>query len=407
MNPDTPLRILYVLPYVPSPIRVRPFQIIRSLARLGHRVTVVALEDEFITPDALRELEADCEKVHIVPHSRLNAAVNCLFALPTPTPLWAAYCRSPRMARLLQTLVGETRFDVAHVEHLRAAHFAGSLGRLPRVLDAVDCITALQKQILDQGETGLRRLLAWEEWAKLRTYEPRVYRGYGRIAVTSAHDASALVTLEPTRLPPVEIIPNGVDLDYFQPVPDEKPEPDCVVLSGKMGYIANADAARFLLKDILPRLRQYRPGVRVILAGSNPPADLKALAQRVGNVTVTGFVEDLRPCIRRASVAICPMRIGVGIQNKALEAMALGRPVVASPLVARAILGASETGALRIAETADEFAAACALLLTRPNEAKEAGEAARNYVERNHRWESAARKFVEMYVATQERATRG
>src|SRR4029453_10962363 len=94
----------------------------------------------------------------------------------------------------------------------------------------------------------------------------------------------------------------------------------------------------------------------LILAGSGPSSALRTLAERAGGVTVTGFVEDLRPFLRRASVAVCPMRLGVGIQNKALEAMALERPTVASPLAARSLTGAERSGALRIAHTADEFA---------------------------------------------------
>src|SRR6476659_6091359 len=102
-----------------------------------------------------------------------------------------------------------------------------------------------------------------------------------------------------------------------------------------MSHVANDDAARFLLRDILPRLRRLRPNTHLILAGSGPSAALREMARRAGNVSVTGFVDDIRPSLRRAAVAVCPIRIGVGIQNKVLEAMAMGKPVVASPLAAR------------------------------------------------------------------------
>jgi sugar transferase (PEP-CTERM/EpsH1 system associated) len=397
---DGPLRILYILPYIPSPIRVRPYQIIRHLAQQGHQVTVAALEDEFATDAIRRELKEICAAVHIVPHAKVRAAINCLLALPTPTPLWAAYCRSPDMARLLHDLTSGSSFDVAHVEHLRAARFAPDLGGLPRVLDAVDCITDLRRQILAQRETrGLSRLFAWEEWTKLRTYEPRAYRAFRRIAVTSEHDASALISLDPMHLPPVEVIPNGVDSEYFHPISEDKPDADCLVFSGKLSYIANEDAARFLLEEILPRLRRLRPNTHLILAGSGPSSALRAMAERAGGVTVTGFVEDLRPSIRRASVAVCPMRLGVGIQNKALEAMALGRPVVVSPLAARSLVAAERAGALRIAGTADEFAETCARWLSHPEEARSAGRAARKYVEEHHQWSMPVRSFTGLYRA--------
>ncbi len=345
-----PLRILYILPYVPSQIRVRPYQIIRSLARMGHRITVVALSDNFLLTESLRELESICQAVYTVPHSRFQAAANCLKALPTPTPLWAAYCHSPVMARLIRSLVTENQFDVAHVEHLRAAHFGEELQSLPRILDAVDCITALRRQILDRGRGVLSRLLSWEEWMKLRSYEPRVYAQFHRIAITSLPDATALISLAPNGLPPIEVIPNGVDLDYFQTTPADMPEADTLVFSGKMSYIANEDAAFFVLREILPLLRKQRPNVHLIIAGSSPSKAVRLEAAKVGGGTVTGFVDDLRPWIRRASVALCPMRIGVGIHNKVLEAMALERPVVASPLSVRAIAGAVGAGGVRVGE---------------------------------------------------------
>jgi glycosyltransferase involved in cell wall biosynthesis len=168
--------------------------------------------------------------------------------------------------------------------------------------------------------------------------------------------------------------------------------------------MTNDDAARFLLTEILPLLRRERPHVRLILAGSGPSKGLRTLAERVGGVTVTGFVDDLRPCIRLAPVAVCPMRLGVGIQNKALEAMALGRPVVVSPLAARSLSGAEASGALRVAETAEEFARTCADWLTHPESARAAGAAARRYVEEHHQWARVARHFTGLYRAAAQDA---
>ena len=410
------LRLLYVLPYVPSPIRVRPYQLIRHLARRGHKITVVALEDAFTTPDALAELNAVCAAVHVVPHGRVGAALRSVAAVPTRTPLWAAYCQSPRMGRLLRQLAGSGQFDVAHVEHLRAAHFVRDLAGLPCVLDAVDCITELRHQMLRQkGGKPVSRLLSWEEWAKLRGYEPRSYRPFGRIAVTSEHDARSLIALDPQRLPPVEVIPNGVDLEYFAPQTEKKLTKTStsdseiyhptLVFSGKMSYSANDDAARYLLSSVFPRLVTLVPGVRLVIAGSSPSPALVALAGRAGErVTVTGYVDDLRPYLSGAIAAVCPMRIGVGIQNKVLEAMAMARPVVCSPLAARAFVGSFDGGGagaatmpIRVAGSAEEFAAECAALVQNRETAKIAGCAARQYVEQFHDWQKAADRFTVLY----------
>ena len=397
------LRILFVAPYVPSPIRVRPYQLLRQLVRLGHRVTLVALEGGTADPSSRQELRELCARVEIVPHSKWRGGLQALAALPTPTPLWSAFCRSPKLARILQKLTAEETFDVAHIEHLRAAHFGGCVGSLPVVFDAVDCIAALQKQMMEQAETLPNKLLAWEEFTKLQSYEPGAYRSFSQIAVTSRYDAEELGALS-EHLPPVSVISNGVDLDYFRP-DATVPKPDSLVFSGKMSYRANDDAARYLAADILPRIRAQRPEATLTIAGSEPSSSIRDLVGK-GNIRVTGYVDDLRPFLTEAAIAVCPMRIGVGIQNKALEAMAMGRPVVCSPIAGRALSGAVGSGGVRIATSADAFADACIDLLSRPEAAAAAGEAARRYVEGHHRWECAAESFVELYERARRSAGR-
>lgn len=393
------LRILYVLPYIPSPIRVRSYQIIRALAQAGHRLTIVALADEFSTEDALGEVRSLCDAVHIVPHSRAQGAWQALCALPTSTPLWAAYCHSEAMVAKLRELVATGAFDVAHIEHLRAAHFAPALAPLPVVFDAVDCITALRKQMMHRKSASLAsRLLSWEEWSKLRVYEPRIYRCFGQIAVTSENDKQELQRMDAGLLP-ITVVANGVDADYFHPDPHITPIPDTIVFSGKMSYEANHDAASFLLEEILPRLRLLRPQTKIIIVGSNPSRALVSLAARNGGVTITGYVEDIRPSLLQSTVAICPMRIGVGMQNKVLEAMAVGRPVVCSSIAVRALPDTvSNSDGVYIAETAEEYVQVCAELLAKPaDEIAALGRAARAFVEPRYRWSQAASDFVHLY----------
>jgi polysaccharide biosynthesis protein PslH len=388
------VKLLFIAPYIPSPIRVRTYQLLRHLARGGCQITLVALEDAPVSPTHRTELENLCDAVHIVPLPKRDAALRCLLALPTTKPLWVAYCDSPQLHQTVAKLVATEQFEGAHVEHLRAASVRPALGSLPCVLDAVDCITALQRQMFEQGESLKNRMLAWEEWYKLRRWEPRAYAPYQAVAVTSHYDAEALTTLG-TR-PPLTVVPNGVDLDYFQPDPQHPAEPDTLIFSGKMSYRANDDAVLHFAAHLWPTLKKARPKLRWTIAGSEPTAAVLALATDPA-ITVTGYVEDLRPFLSRAQLAICPLRIGVGIQNKALEAMAMGRPVVCSPIAARALTGALREGGITLAESDKQFIDACLQLLGSPEQAQSAGVAARRFVEQHHRWNCAARCFLELY----------
>ena len=121
----------------------------------------------------------------------------------------------------------------------------------------------------------------------------------------------------------ITVLPNGVDLDYFCPSPEPR-RPATVVISGKMSYHANVTAALHLVEGIMPLVWRERPGVKVTIVGANPPRPIRQLAQRFpGQVEVTGTVPDVRPYLRRASLAAAPVPYGAGIQNKVLEAMAL------------------------------------------------------------------------------------
>ncbi|WP_309708402.1 glycosyltransferase [Armatimonas sp.] len=389
------MRLLFISPYVPSPIRVRTYQILRHLALLGCEITLVALEDAPVSESARAELATWCKDIHLVPLPKPAATLRCLLALPTPTPIWVAYCQSPELKKRVTELVKTKQFDVAHVEHLRAAAIRPALGNLPCVLDAVDCITALQRQMFEQGESVKHKLIAWEEWSKLRAWEPRAYALYNQLAVTTTYDARELQTLD-SRLSP-EVIPNGVDLDYFQPRPDQAREKDTIIFSGKMSYRANEDAALGFASSLWPRLKEMRPNLRWLIVGSEPSPAVQRLAQDPA-IEVTGYVPDIRPYLSRASVAICPLRIGVGIQNKALEAMAMACPVVASPIAGRALQNAEDDGGITIAKTEEEFLRACQKFLSDPSCAQATGASARRFVERHHRWDCAAKRFLELYT---------
>ncbi|MES2462887.1 MAG: glycosyltransferase, partial [Armatimonadota bacterium] len=403
-GPSESLHILFICPYLPSAIRVRPFQLIRYLVKAGYRVTVAALDDRSpADASAHAELRQICEAVHLVPHPRLQAAAQALLALPTGTPLWAAWCQSPQMMHLLRSLTATQRFDVAHVEHLRAAHFAPAVGDLPCVFDAVDCITDLQRQVVAHTPPSKpRHWLAREEAVKLRRYEPAICNCFRQVTVTSQHDADALLSLQVQS--PIAIIPNGVDRELPRSASsngttDKRFD---LIFSGKMSYQANEDAALFLLNHILPRLDlllPQLPPVSVCIAGTGPSELLRQSALRwEDRVTITGWVEDLRPFLAASRIAVCPMRIGVGIQNKVLEAMAMGLPVVATPVASRAFGRNAQNNGLRIAADAQSFANHCAELLSGDDTARHVGIAGRDYVRAFHRWDKAAELFVEQYA---------
>ncbi len=389
------LRILFISPYLPSLIRVRPFNWIRALARRGHRITLLALEPPGEDVSGVNALRDCCQRVQTVPLPRWRTLWNGLTVLPGTTPFQAAYSRSPAMARLIRRVQAEETFDVVHVEHLRGAELSRAVNRhAPIIFDAVDSITLLFEKLLRAGPTWRSRLLARLDLARTRRYEARLPARFSRVLVTSPADRDALAALAPDAGDRLRVVPNGVDLDYFAPMPVTR-DLLTIVFSGKMSYHANVAAAIDLATQIMPHVWEAIPAAKLVIAGKDPAPAVRALADDP-RITVTGTVPDLRPWLARATVAVSPMRYGVGIQNKVLEAMAMGTPVVTTPHTLNPLQ--VEVGHdLLAADSPPAIAAAIIRLLTDRSLWRRIGEAGRRYVETHHSWDAAAAKLEAIY----------
>jgi glycosyltransferase involved in cell wall biosynthesis len=219
---------------------------------------------------------------------------------------------------------------------------------------------------------------------------------YSRVLVTSPQDREALARLStrPDRNDHLVVLPNGVDLEYFSPL-DLPREPATLIFSGKMSYHANVATALDLATQVMPRVWEHRPDARLSIAGKDPTPELSALAAD-SRITVTGTVPDLRPYLAQATVAVSPIRYGVGIQNKLLEAMAMTTPVVSTPQATTA-LQAQPGRELLVADTAQGIAEAVITLLTDDVLRHQIGHAGRRYVEAFHDWDKIAEKLERVY----------
>ena len=391
-----PLRILFISPYIPSLIRVRPYNLIKHLAKRGHHTTLLALIPPGEDTSALDQLCSWCQEVKTAPLPRWRTLWNGLRALPSLTPLQAAYSRSPEMVELIRQTEANGHFDVVHIEHLRGAELGYAVNSTPVVFDSVDSITLLFEQVRQAGPTWRSRLLAGLDLTRTRRYEGRLLTRFPRVLVTSPKDKEALVKLSPAsngdeRL---VILPNGVDLVYFAPM-DIPRDPATVIFTGKMSYHANIAAALDLAAQVMPRVWQQQPQAKLVIAGKDPSPELLALTTD-SRITVTGTVPDLRPYLAQATVAVTPIRYGAGIQNKVLEAMAMGTAVVSTPQATSA-LQVQPGRDLLVGDTPETIAHAVTSLLTDLPLHQRIGQAGRRYVENYHDWNVTAKKLEQVY----------
>lgn len=407
-----PYRLLYVVPYTPNQIRVRPYQLLRNLAARGHAVTLATLWSNDEERGQLGALAAAGVQIVSEPLTRVQTLRNIARAAPSGLPLQALYCRQPTLEQTVRRLAGSGDFDVVQVEHLRGAPYAlAAAAELQKsrpgsalVWDSVDCISHLFRQASRASGSLRGRLMTRLELGRTERYEGRLVRGFDRTVVTSPQDQRALAELALAAgagadiCRKIAVTPNGVALDYFHP--GGEPAGNAIVLSGKMSYHANVTAAIYLVRQVMPLVWQERPDAQAWIVGKDPTAQVRALAggAAAGRVHVTGTVDDLRPYLQRAAVAAAPVPYGAGIQNKVLEAMACGAPVVASPQAVSALLTTPGQDVL-VEESAAGFAAAVVELLNSPQRARALGAAGRRYVETHHDWQGSVRRLEEIYAA--------
>ncbi len=407
------MNILFVVPYVPTPIRTRPYNLVRQLAAQGHLVTLLTLYRDADELAAIGSLENSGVKVAAHPLTRSQTAVNAVQALAGGRPMQERFCWQPELAAQLRALIHASAsghaLDVIHVEHLRGVMY-GLLARntikdaglpIPVVWDSVDSISHLFRQAAAHSRTAFGRWITRAELKRTERAEASLVWQFNRVLTTSPADQQALVTLGKRvqdGTPPVEVLANGVDLDYFQPGPASERDPNTLVFSGKMSYHANATMALYLVEAIMPLVWSRFPETRLNIVGKDPDRAVQALSQD-RRVTVTGSVDEMRPYLQQASIAVAPMRYGAGIQNKILEAMACATPVVTVPGALTA-LDARAGRDLLVGSDAAGLSDAIAALLDDANRRESVGLAGYAYVTEHHDWRLIAAKLQGIYRAT-------
>lgn len=388
------MRILYVVPNVPSRIRVRPFNLIRWLSR-EHEVSVLCVATNEADRRSVDELRQHCRDVEVFYVPRWRSWLNCLPAMFSRRPLRTAYFYSPQLRKRLKERVGRNEVDLLHAEHLKTAPMvAAVIGRVPIVFDAVDCISIMEVRRRKVVRNPLVKFFSWIEERKMRFCEAWAADRFDGIVISSSVD-KGLYPPRPSSKYPIRVVPNCIDLEYFgfQQIAARN---DTLIFCANLAYFPNEDAALYLSRYIWPALHAERPNLRLEIVGSRPPEHIRRLDGR-DNIRVFASVPDVRPYLARATLALCPVRVQAGTQNKILEAMALGVPVVATRNCCRGI-DVEPGQQLLVADTPDEFFSAIRSLLDDKALRERIARAGRAYVESNHGWDRSAEKLLQAYT---------
>ncbi len=393
------LMLAHRIPYPPhTGDKTRAFHIARHLAR-RHDLTLGFLVDE---PADLEGLSALRELGPTIEYGRLWkpwSLVKGLVGLTAGGSVSLSYFSSRRLRRRVVRRAAQAPYDLVYVSSTPMAQYARTLGA-PVVMDFVDVDSDKWRQYAEHSRPP-QSWLYRSEGRRLQAAEADIARWADLCILATTAEETLLGSFAPWAR--TSVIANGIALDYYRPG-ERVTSPPAVVFTGAMDYLPNIDAARHFCDEVLPRIRQRIPETRFYIVGLNPPREVRRLADIPG-VVVTGTVPDVRPYYGRAAVCVAPLRIGRGVQNKVLQSMAMGVPVVASSVAQRGL--EAVPGKHLYVEDEPAAVADCVVsLLTSPAAAAAMGLQGRAFVEAHHSWDASCARLEGMLLALARRSAR-
>lgn len=383
--------ILFLAHRVPYPPdkgdKIRSWRMLEHLAQYAtvHLGAFVDDPDDMVHEDFLRSI---CGSVCLRPMRRPDRTVRALRGLLRGEALSMALFHDRAMTTWVNETMRNARPEGIFVFSSQMAPYAlAHLGQRRGVMDFVDVDSEKWLQYAREG-SGVRRAIYAREGRLLRAFEKHAARQFDASLFVSEAEAALFRQAIGSQTKNVLAVSNGVDTGYFNPAGDFEPRPPAVaptlIFTGAMDYRPNVDAVLWFVEQVWPQVRAAKPDARFLIVGAKPSPEVRKLDRHDG-VTVTGRVDDVRPYIAAADVAVAPLRIARGIQNKVLEAMAMAKPVVATGAAFEGI-DAMPGEHLLVEEAPPAFAARILALLDNPAAARTIGSAARAHVVAHYGW---------------------
>ncbi|WP_425257366.1 TIGR03087 family PEP-CTERM/XrtA system glycosyltransferase [Rubrivivax sp. RP6-9] len=385
------MNILYLCHRFPFPPKrggkIRPFNMIRHLGEAGHRVTVCSLARSPAEAEEGRGIAPHCAAFEMGMVREPLQYARMVARLPLTTPSSMGYFYSPDLARRVRQLLQAQRWDLIFVHCSSVAQYVADVQGIPKILDFGDMDS--QKWLEYAHYKPFPLSLGYTlEGRKMLAAEKRLARRFDLCTATTRAEWETLNSYGTGAA--TDWFPNGVDAAFFSPT-DGAYDADTISFIGRMDYYPNQECMARFCQQVWPLLKQRRPTMKLLIVGADPSPAMRALGALDG-VTVTGSVPDVRPYIRGSALMVAPLAIARGTQNKILEAMAMGVPVVTSTAAAGGVDAEAEQHFL-VADSPPDIAAAVLRIVEQPGERARLAAAGRERMLSHHAWSRSMQRL--------------
>jgi sugar transferase (PEP-CTERM/EpsH1 system associated) len=385
------MNILYLCHRFPYPPKrggkIRPFNMIRHLHAAGHKVTVCSLARSAAEAEEGAGIAPHCTAFHMGHVQEPLQFARMIVRLPLVTPSSMGYFYSPELAAKVKQLLASQTWDLIFVHCSSVAQYVAHVTDVPKILDFGDMDS--QKWLEYAHYKPFPLSLGYTlEGSKMLWAEKRLARRFSLCTATTRAEWETLDGYGTGVA--TNWFPNGVDAGFFSPT-DGLYDADTISFIGRMDYYPNQECMQRFCDQVWPLLQAQRPQMKLLIVGADPSPAMKALGTRPG-VTVTGSVPDVRPYIRGSALMVAPLAIARGTQNKILEAMAMGVPVVTSRVAAGGVDAEADTHLL-VADTPQEICAAVLRITGNATERQRLAQSGRERMLSHHDWSRSMQRL--------------
>ena len=382
------MKLVVLLSRLPYPLekgdKLRAYHQIKELAK-NHEIHLVCLTDQKIKEEWISEIKKICKELHVF---KLNKALiywNTAKQFFTDKPYQVGYFYQRSIQKKINSVISELKPDHIYCQLIRTAEYVKNIQHIKKTIDYMD---ALGKGMFRRAEiaTGIKKRLFRIEGKRLSEYENRIFDYFNHHTIISEQDRKFINHAQQNN---IVVIENGIDESFFNFDRALEKKYD-LVFTGNMNYAPNIECSEFIVHEILPILLLKNPTIQLLISGANPN---KRIVNLVGkNVSISGWVEDIRTSYASGKIFVAPLFIGTGLQNKLLEAMAMGVPCVTTTLAGNG-LGLGNSNIVLVADSKEEFAEKISSLLDNQDLYKQVSTSAREYVQRSFSWEFATKRL--------------